>query len=91
MGQMATQALTGLGRHAHAYWYNARAAYVDDTSADARKGCAETLGALAKHGPSPAVWITRYGRLRKDPERGTPPALGVARSSQHKSRHDPRV
>ena len=60
---MATQALTGLGRHAHAYWYNARAAYVDDTSADARKGCAETLGALAKHGPSPAVWMTRYGRL----------------------------
>ena len=64
-GRAAT-ALTGLRRHAHAYWYHARGAYVDNTSSDARKGCAEVLGTLARDERSPDAAARDATRFTRD-------------------------
>ena len=52
-GRAAT-ALLALKRNAHAYWYHARAAFLDETAGEPRKGCAEVLGRLVNDGESPA-------------------------------------
>ena len=56
----AAAALAGARRHAHAYWYHARAVLVDSTSSEARRGAVTTLAALVDAGSQ--VCERRYAR-----------------------------